>query len=396
MKCPSCDKELTLPVPEDGQEDVSTMGELFSCEYCQSVFKMENGSLEVVFESKEDPNAVDEDPVDEDPLAEDNVATDNVVADNVEKESQEFMEEGHDDSYGSKESSDLNLNQGVVDEAPFVVDEVPNKEGKEGFEEGFNDEQSTEDELTNKAGEENFNDGIYVPEESSDLNLNQGLVDETPSVVDEAPSKAGTEGFEEGFNDEQSTEDELIKKGKPLEEGIDENLEPDAKGAFTKKERPLEQALNENLEPESNDFNEPAFSEQMPPPPAGVQDFSEVEAYGNAHTSAAKGFLRYDIFINGLDSKEIEEEVLSVLEDPRFNWDAKEILKSQNAGSLTIKNLNPIKAMCLVSELSFLSVDLSWKQYMALDAFSATKKAETDNAENQNSESQDLESQDYE
>ena len=80
-----------------------------------------------------------------------------------------------------------------------------------------------------------------------------------------------------------------------------------------------------------------------------------------------KVFLRYDIYISGLDSVEIEKQVREVLEDSRFKWDVNEILKSQDKGHLVIKNLNPIKAAYLVSELSFLSVKISWEQYMALN-----------------------------
>ena len=97
------------------------------------------------------------------------------------------------------------------------------------------------------------------------------------------------------------------------------------------------------------------------------QDFSDVEEYGNAQASSEKGFLRYDVYISGLDSVEIEKQVREVLEDPRFKWDVNDVLKSQNKGCLVIKNLNPVKAACLVSDLSFLSVKISWKQYMALN-----------------------------
>ena len=96
-------------------------------------------------------------------------------------------------------------------------------------------------------------------------------------------------------------------------------------------------------------------------------DFSDVAEHGNAQATSEKGFLRYDLCIAGVDSVEIEQQVLSVLEDPRFQWDAKKIVQSQKEGVLVIKNLNPIKAMCLVSDLSFVPVELSWKQYMALN-----------------------------
>ena len=57
-----------------------------------------------------------------------------------------------------------------------------------------------------------------------------------------------------------------------------------------------------------------------------------------------------------------------VLENPQFNWSAKEVIQSEKEGVVVIKNLNPVKALCLVSELTFVPVNLSWKQYKALSA----------------------------
>ena len=159
----------------------------------------------------------------------------------------------------------------------------------------------------------------------------------------------------------------------PAEQPTEQSHEPPA-------EQPTEQPYEPPAEQPTEQPHEPPE-----PPPSPTEEptsahFKDVEQYGNAPASSEKGFLRYDLRIAGLDSKETEKEVLLVLDDPRFNWSAKEILQSQKDGVLEIKNLNPVKAMCLVSELSTLSVQLSWKQYMALDVLSDSSEDSSDNS----------------
>lgn len=171
------------------------------------------------------------------------------------------------------------------------------------------------------------------------------------------------EGLDDGVESSFMPGQELQDK-EPYDETAEENGKKEAHQDFKKNEQ-IEESSVENLEKEQvEEWKE--MEEEV-----GVQEtnqnFADVEEYGNAQATSEKGFLRYDIYISGLDSIEIEEQIKEVLEDPRFKWDANEILGSQNKGLLVIKNLNPIKAVCLISELSFLSIDLSWKQYMALN-----------------------------
>ena len=97
------------------------------------------------------------------------------------------------------------------------------------------------------------------------------------------------------------------------------------------------------------------------------QDLSDVAAYGNAESSTYKGLLRYDLQITGVDSSSVEAQILSILEDSRLKQDAKACLDSKKNGIVQIKNLNPVKAVYLVSQLMHLPVELSWKQYMAVN-----------------------------
>ena len=294
--CPCCKKEFHPPVAADSGE--GDMGSLFSCNHCQSVLKWDNKSLQIVYESKEEPSSV---------------ALDEKEISSLEPE------EGVLPEMRTKEET-VNGSEVIQVE---VLQGQPQQEIQEGpaQEEPLQGESSQEDvqaEWPEKAQEES------QKEEQQNEN-----VDEEINVNEEIQENSANEGANVSVF---STEGE------------------------------------KSLESPSDEFSDDHFSgeEAMQTDPS-EQDFSDVEQYGNAQASSEKGFLRYDLRISGLDSNEIEKQVLDILEDSRFNWDANEVLRSQKEGVLVIKNLNPIKAMCLVSDLSFLSVEISWEQYMALN-----------------------------
>ena len=266
--CPCCQKEFQPPPVDQNTED---MDNLFSCDHCQSIMKWENGSLKVVYESKEEPPVVSAD-------------VDNKEAVLSEKEEEVLSEEV--DQAPSAEFEEAAAEKLVAKEEVSLNEEV-NEEVREDF---------PEQETFDGSGDQN-------------------------NIVEEEAELSGD-----------------LSREEPEEQSVD----------------PARGEMKEEEAPENQDVK---------------QDFSDVEEYGNAQATSEKGFLRYDLRISGLDSREIEQHVLAILEDPRFKWDAKEVLQMQKEGILVIKNLNPIKAMCLVSELSFLPVlELSWKQYMAVNA----------------------------
>ena len=287
--CPCCKKEFHPPVADES--GAGDMGSLFSCNHCQSVLKWDNESLQVVYESKEEPSSV---------------------------------------ALDEKEISSLEPEEGVLPEMRTKEETV---NGSEVIQVEVLQEQPQQEIQEGPAQEES------LQEESSQ-----------EDVQAEWPEEAQ----EESQKEERQNENEEIKENSAKEEaGV---------SVFSTKGE-------ESLESSSDEFSDESFNdEKAMQTDSSEQDFSDVEQYGNAQASSEKGFLRYDLSISGLDSNEIEKQVLDILEDPRFNWDANEVLRSQKEGVLVIKNLNPIKAMCLVSDLSFLSVEISWKQYMALNA----------------------------
>ncbi len=319
--CPCCKKEFNPPPP---LADGGDMGNLVACEHCNSTLKWIDGALKVVYESKPAPS----------------------ILETAEEEEQEG-------SPLSQESPKADLGEEVA----IAKNPESTREQAKG-ESGLVEESLSEENLPAEdvgLAKEN------LPEEEA------GLLEESlPAVEGEvlAEELPAVEGLSE--------EDLLAERSLSGEEQINNQAE------VLKKEEgeTKDQVFNESAKGEEREGEEVVSAENLKeeeqwddlPLQETDQDFSDVEKYGNAPASSEKGFLRYDLQISGLDSLEIEQEVLSVLEDPRFKWSAKEILRSQKKGVLEIKNLNPVKAMCLVSGLSFLSVQLRWKQYMALSA----------------------------
>lgn len=197
-------------------------------------------------------------------------------------------------------------------------------------------------------------------------------------ILSEEVDQVSSSEFETASSEELGAEeaaplDNERKENFPEQKELHDSLDQDHIAEEESMELPIDLGQQEQEEQNVNPASEELEVEEEEAEALETQDvkqdFSDVEEYGNAQATSEKGFLRYDLHISGLDSSEIEQHVLAILEDPRFKWDAKEILQMQKEGILVIENLNPIKAMCLVSELSFLPVlELSWKQYMAVDA----------------------------
>lgn len=315
--CPCCKKEFSPPPPattlSDGLDD---MADLFSCDYCGSVLKWESGKLKVVHEAKEDflSPAPPVDTPDTFSSPEDNPSEIHQEAEDLEKPPSE------NNFFPEEEEGKTGLEKEDLEEG---------KEGKEGL---------VEEKDNLAEGSDQF---VPSKEETEDHNPPEDFLSATSNL----------EGEESSTEEASSVESD---------DRVDREHKPDPSAS-------AKEVLEEWKEEGELSAKEDQWDSPQASPQEVNQDFSDVEKYGNARASSEKGFLRYDLCISGLDSLEIEQEVLSVLEDPRFKWDAREILASQKEGVLEIKNLNPVKAMCLVSELSFLSVELSWKQQMALN-----------------------------
>lgn len=88
---------------------------------------------------------------------------------------------------------------------------------------------------------------------------------------------------------------------------------------------------------------------------SGVSEF--------ANSDQSLGALSYTVLIENIDTKDIRIELLDALSDPKFQWDAKAMLKEIKMGKLKLEGLNPVKASVLVDRLQEIPVKVSWTQH---------------------------------
>ncbi|MCB0350751.1 MAG: hypothetical protein KDD38_06175 [Bdellovibrionales bacterium] len=93
-------------------------------------------------------------------------------------------------------------------------------------------------------------------------------------------------------------------------------------------------------------------------------DMGDVAAFGNSSISQGReGMLRFNLYISGIDTSDIREEVREILNDAKFLWDADQIVSTIHNGELALKEMTPIKSALLVQKLRSISVELKWEQY---------------------------------
>lgn len=89
-----------------------------------------------------------------------------------------------------------------------------------------------------------------------------------------------------------------------------------------------------------------------------------VSAYANSEFSQGKdGPFLFNLFISGLDSKEIRESLREAMNDSRFSFDSNHLLGQIRGGKLLIKNVSPVQASILVNRLKRLPLAITWEQH---------------------------------
>ena len=336
--CPCCQTDFTPSVSaETAKKD--SMQNMFDCPHCQSVLKWEQNTIKVIRKADpEEPQKLD--------LPEETPSQ--TVADSFDTE--QAVSEPNEPLADLADTGESN------EPTSLHTEPQPVNEPNEPLVEPADTEQA-----------------VNEPNEPSEPIAELSGMKQPPSETDEPISKENTNTqfeFNEAHPEEELEQAHTNISSTPQ---LVEEKEPPPPASTSQ--------ANFNL---SNEEEIPNTSE----------NFSDIESYGNSEDNLDKGFLHYDISIQGIDSKKIEQKVLSILEEPRFNWMAKEILSLQKDGVLIIKKLNPVKAMRLISELSFLPVTLSWKQYMAItelqpETTTGEQPPEEETADNPEEDTQD-------
>jgi hypothetical protein len=102
------------------------------------------------------------------------------------------------------------------------------------------------------------------------------------------------------------------------------------------------------IAPEVNSFN------------AAAQDIAN---YANDNEEVSN--INYDVFIRGLDTKEVFTKFKEAIDDAKFGWILEDILAEIKNGEVHFKKLNAIQAYVLASRIQFLNLEIEWKQNVA-------------------------------
>lgn len=130
----------------------------------------------------------------------------------------------------------------------------------------------------------------------------------------------------------------------------------------------VEMDVEENTQPMASQGEDAAEEPVLPPiTEEQIQSLAEIEPEGTGvfeSTEQVLGGLSYSVTIRNIDTKEIRKQLIEALDDARFQWDPREVLKTVKAGTLELKNLNPVKASVVVQRMKDLSVKVSWEQHV--------------------------------
>jgi len=185
------------------------------------------------------------------------------------------------------------------------------------------------------------------------------------------------EPMDADFSEESSEESDVLEESddEPISEYTDEPSEPVMEFSS--------QASNENLqekdflEDDGEEENGDAFAMASEPDPNPV----DITGYANSEESNLEGgeYL-YTVTVSRLDSKSLKEALKYVLIDEKLQLNHHEYMKNIKDGTVTIENLNPIKAKRIVEQLQYCDLDIKWVQKrVVMEVVEPTEMDDEDN-----------------
>lgn len=136
--------------------------------------------------------------------------------------------------------------------------------------------------------------------------------------------------------------------------------------SYENSEEPVAQdaySSTEPTEPEATpyDFSQPLGRvESASASTPDTADFSDVANFANADMNA--GPIVYTVFIEGIESSQILNQLRDAMTDSRFAWDVSTLLNQVGGGRLTLSGLSPAKASVLINRIKYMPVKISWRQ----------------------------------
>lgn len=97
---------------------------------------------------------------------------------------------------------------------------------------------------------------------------------------------------------------------------------------------------------------------------ATAPDMADVAQFANSAVSAGHdGALYYRVFVEGIDTQEIKQNLKDILADRKFLWDAEALLRQVKLGILVLDHVTPVKTSLLVQRLQDLPLNVRWEQH---------------------------------
>ena len=304
MSCPVCKVKLEFPVPD--LEEV-----YYDCPNCNSSLLFKNGKCEVLNEGQSEKS--------------ESQKNQSEIVDFQKKES---LQDPDSEETGRKESENNNSLQNEITES------VQNEDHHELAE--------SDEEFSKESGllkEEQLEEEEFVPNETTQV----------PEL----------KSSEEESSDNFSEQEDL--KEKPAQTEAQHSPLAEEKGGNT---------VNHSSSKEDFSFQEESEKESLKDSESKSQkeDFSEVAEFGNTQDQDKQGPFIYDLTLSEINSQDLREKVLTVLEDESLNLPSKEENHSIKDGEIIIVKISPVQAYVIVTALMGLPLNISWKQHHIADS----------------------------
>ena len=317
MNCPICKTKIESPT---GDEEI-----YYDCSVCNSSLLLKSTGLEILNEGSLAEAPVNKPTPEKSP----------VDALPSEESLGESPEEAIPPEESLKESSpdDLLPNEGL-DESPSP--ENQDFKATDLKEEEVFDQEPTQVPVLNQP--EEIPKGLNPKEED---NLAQDLQKDIALETKQSTQKEPFVEEENATQEESSFEEnqEFSQKNTPQEKS------PGEESVFTK-DKPLEEDLSTKKRKK--------------------EDFSEVAEFANSQNPDKQGPYLYDLILSEINSQDLRQQVLTVLEDESLKLAEKEensSLKDKiKDGKMVIKKISPVQAYVIVTSLMGLPLDIFWKQ----------------------------------
>ena len=307
MNCPVCKRKIEFNIPE---EDI-----YYDCSHCQSSLLFSKGECQVIHKEQIDT------------LNSEQVKTESSQIDQTGKEEFDKGTDGSlfEDSFEKNTEyslSEQEIKQTKTDPLEDNFDSKVNTETinqKTQKEELDSETQNKASELENKTEEENF-----FPEEDTKV----------PELLDDE--------LEEPVKNPDP--DELSYKFEEKEEEKPEKID-----SINSQEEDISHSTDQKTE----------------------EDFSDVAEFAKNQEKNTKGLYLYDLTLSQINSHDLKEEVLAVLEDSFLNLSIEDnsfnLQDVANKGHIKIPKISPVQTYIIVHSLKGLPLDIQWEQYHIAD-----------------------------